>query len=179
MSSATHALPHHHLEINPKSKIAIVATRWNEHIIEKLVDGASTILQQYIEAEGIKIAYVPGSFELINACAVLQSKNYFDSIIAIGCVIRGDTPHFDYICQGVTQEIAHLNTNLQCPIIFGLLTTNNEQQALDRAGGSLGNKGEEFALTAIEMTKYAQLNRISEDHFAYSTTHESLEVYKK
>lgn len=137
-------------------RIGIVAAEWNEHITNQLVDGAvKTLIGNGVKPNNINVRHVPGSYELIYGAATLCKSRLFDAVIAIGCVIRGDTPHFDYICEGVTQGIARLNANGNIPVIFGLLTTNNEQQAKDRSGGSLGNKGNEFALTAIKMIDFA------------------------
>ena len=97
---------------------------------------------------------VPGSFELVFGAAQMAKSGKVDAVIAIGCVIRGDTPHFDYICEGATQGLAELNTTGDVPVIYGLLTCNNLQQAQDRAGGILGNKGDECAVTAIKMVDY-------------------------
>ncbi len=94
---------------------------------------------------------MPGTVELVNASARAQATGKYNAIIAIGCVIRGDTPHFDYVCQMAAQGIATLNAKGTVPVIFGILTVENLQQALDRAGGTLGNKGSEAAAAAIEM----------------------------
>lgn len=137
-------------------RIGIVAAEWNKHITGQLVDGAvKTLTENGVKPNNINVRHVPGSYELIYGAAALCKSRLFDAVIVIGCVIRGDTPHFDYICEGVTQGIARLNANGSIPVIFGLLTTNNEQQAKDRSGGSLGNKGNEFALTAIKMIDFA------------------------
>lgn len=137
-------------------RIGIVAAEWNEHITGQLVDGAvKTLTENGVKPNNINVRHVPGSYELIYGAAALCKSRLFDAVIVIGCVIRGDTPHFDYICEGVTQGIARLNANGSIPVIFGLLTTNNEQQAKDRSGGRLGNKGNEFALTAIKMIDFA------------------------
>lgn len=101
--------------------------------------------------EDILVMTVPGSFELVFGAAQMAKSGKVDAVIAIGCVIRGDTPHFDYICEGATQGLAELNTTGDVPVIYGLLTCNNLQQAQDRAGGILGNKGDECAVTAIKM----------------------------
>ena len=98
---------------------------------------------------------MPGSFELIYGAAQLAKHGHVNAVIAIGCVVRGDTPHFDYICEGVTRGLADLNANGSIPVIFGLITTNTQEQAEERAGGKLGNKGCEFAVTAIKMVDYA------------------------
>jgi 6,7-dimethyl-8-ribityllumazine synthase len=94
---------------------------------------------------------VPGSFELTFGCRLMADKHALDAVIALGCVIQGETKHFDYICQGVTHGITELNLEYDIPFIFGVLTTNTQQQALDRAGGKHGNKGDEAAITAIKM----------------------------
>lgn len=137
-------------------RFGIIVTEWNRHITDRLLQGAADELKARGVAESnITIKRVPGSFELIYAAAQLAKFGHVNGIIIIGCVIRGDTPHFDYICQGVTQGIAALNAQGDIPVIFGLLTVNNHEQAEERAGGRLGNKGQEFALTAIKMVDYA------------------------
>ena len=103
-------------------------------------------------AEHVDVVHVPGAFELTYAAKKFQEANRYDAIIVLGCVIQGDTPHFDYVCGGTTQGIAALNARVGMPpVIFGLLTVNTLQQALDRCGGSLGNKGVEAGITAIKM----------------------------
>ena len=97
---------------------------------------------------------VPGSFELIYGAQQMTKNDGFDAIIILGSVIKGETPHFDYICQGVTYGIARLNASQNIPVIYGLLTTNDLQQAKDRSGGKLGNKGDECAIDAIKMAKF-------------------------
>ena len=97
---------------------------------------------------------MPGSFELIYGAHQMTLNDGFDAVIILGCVIRGETPHFDYICEGVTAGIARLNATSQTPIVYGLLTCNDEQQAKDRSGGRLGNKGDECAVVAINMAKF-------------------------
>ncbi|MBQ5721152.1 MAG: 6,7-dimethyl-8-ribityllumazine synthase, partial [Bacteroidaceae bacterium] len=104
--------------------------------------------------DDIQVKMVPGSFELIYGSAQFVKSGAVDAVIAIGCVIRGDTPHFDYICQGTTQGLATLNIQYDVPVIYGLLTCNNMEQAEDRCGGMLGNKGDECAVTAIKMVDY-------------------------
>ena len=137
-------------------RIGIVATEWNKAITGKLVDGAVATLERYgVKHSNITLQEVPGSFELIYGCSQLSKSGLLDAIIAIGCVIRGDTPHFDYICDAVTRGICQLNLEGSIPVVFGLLTVNTEAQAEERAGGSLGNKGEEFAITAIKMADFA------------------------
>lgn len=136
-------------------KIGIVVSEWNEEITGKLKDGAHLTLKNYgVKDQNITITYVPGSFELIYGAKKLSKESDFDAIIILGCVIKGETPHFDYVCSGVTQGIANLNSKGKIPFIFGLLTTDNMQQALDRAGGIHGNKGIEAAITAIKMANF-------------------------
>lgn len=137
-------------------RIGIVVTEWNNHITDRLLEGAiSQLTACGVEEKNITVKRVPGSFELVFASAQLAKFGHVNAVIAIGCVIRGDTPHFDYICEGVTQGITQLNATGSIPVVFGLITTNTEEQAKERAGGRLGNKGEEFALTAIKMVDYA------------------------
>lgn len=137
-------------------RFGIVVAEWNNHITDKLLEGArSTFLEHGVSETAITVMQVPGSFELIYGCAELARSGFVDAIIAIGCVIRGDTPHFDYICQGVTQELARQNSEGKIPVVYGLLTVNTEEQANERAGGKLGNKGSEYAITAIKMVDFA------------------------
>ena len=132
-------------------KFGIVVAEWNSNITGALLQGAlDTLHLNGVSDDNIHVETVPGSFELIYGAAQMAVTDV-DAVIAIGCVIRGDTPHFDYICQGTTQGLAHLNATQTKPVIYGLLTTNDIQQALDRAGGNLGNKGDECAVTAIKM----------------------------
>ena len=121
------------------------------------MEGAyNTLLRHDVEVDDIIVKTVPGSFELVYAAASMMDYTDVDAIIAIGCVIRGDTPHFDYICQGTTQGLAELNGRAEVPVIYGLLTCNTMQQALDRCGGALGNKGDECAITALKMIRYKE-----------------------
>ncbi|MBR1889391.1 MAG: 6,7-dimethyl-8-ribityllumazine synthase [Alloprevotella sp.] len=138
-------------------RFGIVVAEWNQQITERLLEGALNELQKHgVKEQSITVMHVPGSFELIYGCAEMARAGLVDAIIAIGCVIRGDTPHFDYICQGVTQELAKQNSAGRVPVIYGVLTVNNEAQALERCGGQLGNKGEEYALSAIKMINFAR-----------------------
>ena len=137
-------------------RFGIIVTEWNQSITDKLLAGTIEELEKNgVPTQTITVKRVPGSFELIYAAAQLAKFGHVNGIIILGCVIRGDTPHFDYICQGVTQGITELNAHGDIPVIFGLLTVNNPEQAEERAGGKLGNKGNEFALTAIKMVDYA------------------------
>lgn len=133
-------------------KVGIVYAEWNEEITHALRDGAvKTLLDNGVAQSDITTVSVPGSFELIFGASQLVKSGKYDAVIAIGCVIRGDTPHFDYICEGVTAGLSKLNVEYDTPVIFGLITTNNLQQAQERSGGRLGNKGDECAVTALQM----------------------------
>lgn len=130
----------------------IVVAEWNWHITSALAQGAVDTLKRHgATDDNIKIKYVPGTFELPLGGQFFAEMDNVDSVILLGCVIQGETRHFDYICEGVTQGTKDLNLKYNKPFIFGVLTTNDEQQALDRAGGCLGNKGDEAAVTAIKM----------------------------
>ncbi len=143
-------------------KFAVVQAEWNEHITGALANGAIETLKKHgVNEEDILKKFVPGTFELTHASRSIAEYTEVDAVIAIGVVIRGDTPHFDYICQGVTQGLTELNVAFPIPFIFGVLTTENEQQALYRAGGIHGNKGDEAAITAIKMV---QLNKQLEEN---------------
>lgn len=133
-------------------RVAIIAAEWNGHITGALTDGAVELFKsQGFADEDVEIFHVPGAVELTFAASQLIETGNFDAIIVFGCVIRGGTPHFDYVCQSVTQGITSLNADCDIPVIFGVLTVDCEQDALDRAGGKLGNKGTEAAETAIKM----------------------------
>ena len=133
-------------------KVGIVYAEWNDKITYALRDGAiKTLLENGVEQNNIVLASVPGSFELIYGASQMVKSGEFDAVISIGCVIRGDTPHFDYICEGVTAGLSRLNVEYDTPVIFGLITTNNMLQAEERSGGRLGNKGDECAVTALQM----------------------------
>ena len=139
-----------------KMRIGLVVSEWNNHITDKLLEGAVETLKQNGVAESNILVYrVPGSYELIFGSSQLAKSGLVDGIISIGCVVRGDTPHFDYICEGTTQGLSQLNVTGPVPVIFGLITVNTMEQAEERAGGKLGNKGNEFAITAIKMIDYA------------------------
>ncbi len=138
-------------------KVGIVAARWNNQVTDPLLNGAiERIVQEGYSRESITVQRVPGTVELTFAAAQMARSGKFDAVIMIGCVIRGGTPHFDYVCDNATQGCAILNATQQVPIIFCVLTTDNEQQALDRAGGALCNKGTETAEAAIEMAHIAR-----------------------
>jgi 6,7-dimethyl-8-ribityllumazine synthase len=132
-------------------------SEWNENITERLLKGACNTLQKHgVKAENILIKYVPGSFELTYGARKLWNiNNCLDVVIALGCVVRGETPHFDYVCSAVTQGLTQLNLQGDIPFIFGLLTTDTMKQAEDRSGGTYGNKGDEAAITAIKMVQFS------------------------
>ena len=133
-------------------KFGIIVAEWNYEITGALARGAvETLLKHGAKEENIIVKHVPGSFELTLGAQYLAEYTNADAIMVLGCVIQGETRHFDFICDGVTQGITNLNMKYNKPFIFGLLTTDNQQQALDRAGGRLGNKGDEAAVTAIKM----------------------------
>lgn len=134
-------------------RFGIVVTEWNNHITDALLEGAVKALTDAgVNEQSINIRRVPGSFELVYGCAKMAEHGYIDAIIALGCVIKGDTPHFDYICAGTTQGLVQLNVDGKVPVINGVLTVNTEEQAVERAGRM--NKGGEFAITAIKMVDY-------------------------
>jgi 6,7-dimethyl-8-ribityllumazine synthase len=133
-------------------KFGIVVAEWNSEITEALYQGAyTTLLKHGAKEENIIRKYVPGTFELTLGAQLIAQNTDVDAVIVLGCVIQGETRHFDFICQGITQGITTLNMDYSMPFIFGVLTTDNQQQALDRAGGKHGNKGDEAAVTAIKM----------------------------
>jgi 6,7-dimethyl-8-ribityllumazine synthase len=133
-------------------KFGIVVAEWNYKITGELAKGAiDTLVKHGAKEDCINVKHVPGSFELTLGGQFFAEYTDVDAIILLGCVIQGETPHFNYICQSVAEGATHLNLNYNIPVIFGVLTTLTEQQALDRAGGELGNKGDEAAVTAIKM----------------------------
>ena len=133
----------------------IVVSEWNAEITDNLLSGAVNTLERHgALPENIHVKTVPGSFELIYGAHQMTLNGGYDAIIILGSVIRGETPHFDYICQGVTYGIASLNAKSEIPVIYGLLTTDTIEQARARSGGEYGNKGEECAIDAIKMAKF-------------------------
>lgn len=136
-------------------RIAIVTAEWNGHITSRLTQSAVSRLKAAgLTEQDIELESVPGAVELTFGASALIESGLFDAVIAFGCVVRGDTPHFDYVCQSVTQGITALNADCDTPVIFGILTVENEQQALDRCGGPAGNKGEEAAEAALRMVAF-------------------------
>lgn len=133
-------------------KFGVVVADWNQEITFNLLEGTIKTLQRFGAADkDIRVHHVPGSFELPLGAQLLADSMGADAIICLGCVIQGETRHFDYICQGVTQGITELNLKYSLPFIFGILTTDTLEQARDRSGGKLGNKGDEAAVSAIKM----------------------------
>ena len=148
-------------QVLAKQSYAIAVADWNPQITHALLKGAvDTLIECGVEEKNIKIVHVPGTFELTYTARRLCDSKEYNAIITLGCVIQGDTPHFDYVCQGVTYGISKLNTTKPAwvdsffsypPVIFGVLTVNTLEQAQERAGGIHGNKGVESAITAIKM----------------------------
>lgn len=160
-TSLSHSAPSGPLPRVEGMTVAIVAAEWNGHITGALTQGALDVFRREgFDDSQIKIFHVPGAVELTFAASQLIETSAFDAIIVFGCVIRGGTPHFDYVCQSVTRGITSLNADCDTPVIFGVLTVDTEQDALDRAGGSLGNKGSEAAEAAIKM--HAFVNEVKD-----------------
>lgn len=138
-------------------RLGIVVAEWNSGITGALLQGAhSTLLKYGADENAIEIYPVPGSFELSSGAQLLAATKKFDAVICLGCVIQGETRHFDFICDAVANGVTKVSVEYQLPVIFGVLTTDNLQQAQDRAGGIHGNKGDEAAVTAIKMADLAR-----------------------
>ncbi len=145
------------LQINDAGsfRIGIVVSEWNDFVTYNLRDGAlETLKMEGVKEENIQIFKVPGAFELNYASMQLCKERKFDSVIAIGCVIRGETPHFDYVCSAVAQGIKDCNVLTDVPTIFCVLTDDTKEQSIARSGGNLGNKGVEAAVTALQMIDF-------------------------
>jgi 6,7-dimethyl-8-ribityllumazine synthase len=135
-----------------QKRFAVLVAEWNEEITEALAEGAiATLLRYGVQEENVVKRYVPGSYELSFGAQVMAQRADIDAVIAIGCVIQGETRHNDYINNAVAQGLTEVALKYNKPVIFGVLTPNTHQQALDRAGGIHGNKGDEAAITAIKM----------------------------
>jgi len=133
-------------------KFGIVVSEWNEEVTEALYSGAvTTLLELGATRENIERMNVPGSFELSLGAQWMAKREDIDAVITLGCVIQGETRHFDFICQACADGITNVGLKYDKPVIFGVLTTNNQKQAMDRAGGKHGNKGDEAAATAVKM----------------------------
>lgn len=154
MSTSTPTSPLPKIE---NARVAIVTAEWNGHITSRLADSARlTLLENGFDAADITSLSVPGAVELTFGASHLIETGLFDAVIVVGCVVRGGTPHFDYVCQSVTQGVTALNADCDIPVIFCVLTVDTEQDALDRAGGPAGDKGREAAEAAIKMIDYAR-----------------------
>jgi 6,7-dimethyl-8-ribityllumazine synthase len=133
-------------------RIGIVVSEWNNDITDNLLRGAvETLTECGASLDYIKIIYVPGSFELPSGAQMLLENTSVEAVITLGCVIRGETPHFDFVCNACAQGVKDVSIKYNKPVIFGLLTDNNVEQSRARSGGNLGNKGVEAAVTAIKM----------------------------
>lgn len=133
-------------------KIGIVAARFNEFIVSKLLDGALDGLRRHqVKEDDICVAWVPGAFEIPLIAMKMAASKEFDAVICLGCVIRGSTSHYDYVCNEVSKGIAQASLSTEIPVLFGVLTTENIEQAIERAGTKAGNKGFDTACGAIEM----------------------------
>lgn len=145
-----------HLDVQSAESFTfgIVVAQWNIEITGALYDGAyQLLLDKGAKPENIHTIQVPGSFELSSGADLMLKDTSVDAVICLGCVIQGETRHFDFICQAVANGITNVSIKYSKPVIFGVLTTDNQQQAEERAGGIHGNKGEEAAITAIQMTR--------------------------
>jgi len=135
-----------------KMRFGIVVSDWNTEITDALLNGAVKALHDYgAKTNNITVKHVPGSFELTYGAQLFAEQKKVDAIICLGCVIQGETKHFDFICDAVANGVTNVSLKYNLPVIFGVLTTNNLKQAKERSGGKYGNKGEEAALTAIQM----------------------------
>lgn len=133
-------------------KVAVVVSEWNAGVTEALLEGCKKALTEYhIQRTDLEVHYVPGSFELSIGAQKLAQRDEIDSVICLGCIIKGETPHFDFISQAVATGITDVSLKFNKAVIFGVLTTNNQEQAEDRAGGKHGNKGYEAGITAVKM----------------------------
>ena len=134
------------------SKIAIVAARFNEFIVSKLVSGCvDGLVRHNVSDDDITLAWVPGAFEIPLMASKLAKSGKYDAVICLGAVIRGSTTHYDYVCSEVSKGIANVSLNTDIPVMFGVITTENIEQAIERAGTKAGNKGYDCAVSAIEM----------------------------
>ncbi|MGO2174746.1 MAG: 6,7-dimethyl-8-ribityllumazine synthase [Staphylococcus equorum] len=133
-------------------KVAIVVSRFNDFITNRLLDGAKdTLVRHEVPKENIDVAYVPGAFEIPLVAKKLAQKGEYNAVITLGCVIRGSTSHYDYVCNEVAKGVSKANDIADTPVIFGVVTTENIEQAIERAGTKAGNKGADAAISAIEM----------------------------
>ena len=133
-------------------RVALVASRFNEQVTSRLVEGARDALGRHgVREEDVDLAWVPGAFELAIAARKLAESRRYDAVVCLGAIIRGETPHFEFICAEAARGIGRLAQDTGIPAIFGVITPNTLEQALERAGGSMGNKGHDAVVSAIEM----------------------------
>lgn len=138
-------------------RFGIVVAEWNPEVTRALLEGAhQTLINHGAKEENIQSYSVPGSFELTSGADLLLKSGNLDTVICLGCVIQGETRHFDFICNAVANGLSNVSIKYSKPVIFGVLTTDNQQQALDRSGGKHGNKGDEAAITAIKMAELVE-----------------------
>jgi len=134
-------------------RFAIVASRFHEEIVERLVDGAREALRRHgVADKDVLVVWVPGAFELPQAALAMARRRIADALVCVGCVIRGETPHFDYVAGEASRGIGEVARLTGLPVTFGVITANTAEQAIERAGGRVGNRGEEAALAALELT---------------------------
>ncbi|MDD3393649.1 MAG: 6,7-dimethyl-8-ribityllumazine synthase [Anaerotignum sp.] len=150
--------------IATEMKVGIVASRFNDFIVGKLIEGAEdALLRHGVDADSISLVRVPGAFEIPAAAKLMVKSGAFDAIICLGAVIRGATSHYDYVCSEVSKGVAHLSMETDTPVLFGVVTTENIEQAIERAGTKAGNKGYDTALAAIEMVNLsAEMKKINQ-----------------
>lgn len=160
-------MPNHHViegtfQVDANAKFAVLASRFNHFIVDRLVEGALDTLQRHgVAAENITLIHAPGAFEMPLVASQVAAKQQFDAIIALGAVIRGGTPHFDYVAGECAKGLAQVMLQHNVPVAFGILTTDSIEQAIERAGTKAGNKGGEATLSALEMVSLrGQLARI-------------------
>lgn len=156
MATALHPLSVYDAETVPSAtpyRFAVVVSEWNAAITDALASGCIETLEKH-GAKTIRVFHVPGSFELSSAAGKLADTGRFDAVICLGCVIQGETRHFDFICEAVANGLTQVGIQYKIPAIFGVLTTQNQAQAEARSGGALGNKGVEAAVTAIKMADF-------------------------
>jgi len=140
------------LHLKEDVQIGIIVSEWNEEVTDALAQGALKTLQENgVKAKNIRVKYVPGTFELALGAQYMLEYTDVEAVLCLGCVIQGETRHFDFICDAAANAIAKVGLDYHVPVIFGVLTTDNQQQAIDRSGGKHGNKGDEAAITALKM----------------------------
>ncbi len=159
MATKNHNLSEYNAASMPDASdmaFGIVVSDWNAEITHRLLRGCvNTLVRNGVQRDNILVHHVPGAFELTYAARLLADHADVDAVIGLGCIIRGETPHFDFIAQGVSQGFARLNSLGEVPFIFGVLTDNTIEQSRARSGGALGNKGDEAAVTAIRMVSFS------------------------